>query len=217
MPAEHASKVSPTPPWPQKRLRWTQTEITSASVIAFPSLITTTALKEFKCEPPIPVEDDEDDDDDEDYDQDDNFVEDEAREYGREYVGPVASPYLMPNVNKRRFLDTQYGDMFMIGDSQRAVDNSGYITIKYRMFKGSQSPWELLKRKKVSMEFITKDDLKTYKKILMMTKALLTLYPSDGNINITRRKKFRDVIAPFFAKPKIRGVEYALRRKWTMY
>jgi len=37
-----------------------------------------------------------DDDDDDEYDNDDNFVEDEAREYGRENVGPVARPYLMP-------------------------------------------------------------------------------------------------------------------------
>jgi len=42
--------------------------------------------------------------------------------YGRENVGPIASPYLIPYGYKRRFLDTQYGirkdgDLFMIGDS----------------------------------------------------------------------------------------------------
>jgi len=47
--------------------------------------------------------------DDDEYDDYDNFVEDEAREYGRENVGPVASPYLMPYVYKTRFVDTQYG------------------------------------------------------------------------------------------------------------
>jgi len=76
-----------------------------------------------------------DDDNDNDYDDDDNFVEDEAREYGRENVGPVASPNLMPYVYKRRFLDTQYGvrkdgDKFMIGDFPILVDTDGDITLK---------------------------------------------------------------------------------------
>jgi len=82
----------------------------------------------------------EDDDDDDEYDDDDNFVEDEAQEYSRENVGPVASPYLMPYLYKRSFLDTQYGvrkdsDMLMIGDSPIVVDTDGDITIKLRVFK----------------------------------------------------------------------------------
>ena len=48
------------------------------------------------------------DDGEDDYDDDDNFEEDEAREYGRENFGPVASPYLMPYVYNRRTIDTQY-------------------------------------------------------------------------------------------------------------
>jgi len=163
-----------------------------------------------------------DDDDNDDYDDDDNFVEDEAWEYGRENVGSVASLYLMPYVYKNRFLDTQYGvrkddDMFMIGDSPIVVDTDGDITLKERVFKGSKGLWELLNRKKVNTELITKDNLKTYKKILTMTNAHLTNYQPDGNINIKRVKKFRDIIAPLFAKPKGRGVEYALRRKWLKY
>jgi len=42
----------------------------------------------------------------------------------------------------------------------------------------------------VNTEFITKDDLKSYKKILTMTNAHLTKYQPDGNINITRGKSF---------------------------
>jgi len=75
----------------------------------------------------------------------------------------------------------------------------------------------MLTRKKVNTEFITKDDLKSYKKILTMTNALLTQYQPKGNIIITRGKKIRDIIAPLFAKPKGRGVESELRRKWTKY
>jgi len=128
----------------------------------------------------------------------------------------------MPYVYKRRFLDTQYdvrkdGDMFMIGDSPIVVDTDSVITTKERVFKGLKGLWELLTQKKVNTEFITKDDLKTYKKILTRTNAHLTKYQPEGNINIKRGKKFRDIIEPLFAKPKDRGFESALRRKWIKY
>jgi len=75
----------------------------------------------------------------------------------------------MPYVYKRRFLDTQYGvskdgDIFMICDSPIVVDTSGDITIKDRVFKGSEDLWELLTRKEFNPEVIKKDDLKLYKK-----------------------------------------------------
>jgi len=131
--AEILSKVMPTgqgsidsppppppPPTPQKMRRGTHTDGTSASVTVSPSLIHTTAIKEFKYAPSKqePIDDDYEQ---HDYDEDDNFVEEEAGEYGRENVGPEASPYLMSYVYKGRFLHTQYGvrkdgDMFMIGD-----------------------------------------------------------------------------------------------------
>ena len=78
--------------------------------------------------------------------------------------------------------------MFMIGDSPIVGDTVGDITIKNRVFKGSKGLWELLKRKKVSTEFTTKDDLKSYTKILTMTNVHLTKYQPEGNINITRGK-----------------------------
>ena len=105
-------------------------------------------MKEFTYEPSKEERVDGDDE----YDDDDNFVEDEAHEYGRANVGPVASVYLMPYGYKKRFLDTQYGvrkdgDMFMIGDAPIVVDAVGDITIKDRVFKGSKVLWELLTRK----------------------------------------------------------------------
>jgi len=45
--------------------------------------------------------------DDDDYDNE--FLEEDSKTFGREYVSPVAGPYLIPYVYKRRFLDTQYG------------------------------------------------------------------------------------------------------------
>jgi len=129
----------PPTPAPQKMRRGTQTAITAASVTATPP---TPPNKEYTYELPK-QERVEDDDDKEYYNDDDNFVEDEAREYGRENVGPLASPYLMPYVYKRRFLDTQYGvrkegNTFMIGDFPVLVDTSGDITIKDRVFKASK-------------------------------------------------------------------------------
>jgi len=224
--AEFLSKVMPKgqaappppPSTPQKMRRETQTAVTSASVTATPP---PPPIKEYTYEPPK-KERVEDDDNEDSYNDDDNFVEDEAREFGREHVGSVASPYLMPYVYKRRFLDTQYGvrkegDTFMLGDSQVLVDTSGDITIKDRSFRGTKGLWELLTRKNVNTETVTKDDLKSYKKILSMTNAHLTRYQPDGNINITRGRKFREIIAPLFAKAKGRGVDSSLRRKWTKY
>jgi len=128
----------------------------------------------------------------------------------------------MPYVNKRRFLDTQYGvrtegNTCMIGDSQVLVDTSGDITIKERLFSSTKGLWELLTPKNVNTEAVTKDDLKSYKKILSMTNAHLNRYQPDGNINITRGKKFREIIASLFSEAKGRGVESSLRRKWTKY
>jgi len=101
----------------------------------------------------------------------------------------------MPFVYKRRFLDTQCGvykdgDNFMIGDSPIVVDTDLDFTIKERVFKESKGLWELLTRKNVKTDFITKDDLKMYKKILTMTNAHLTRYQPDDIINITRGKNF---------------------------
>jgi len=166
MPTLQVSNVAPLPPTPQKILRGTQTSVTSASVTATPP---PPPIKEYKYEPPKQERvEEEDDDDEDDYDEDVNFVVEEAREYGRENVGPVASPYLMPYLYKGRFLDTQYGvrkegNIFMIGDSPLLVDTSGDITIKDRVFKGLKGLWELLTRKNVNTEVTTKDDLKSYK------------------------------------------------------
>ena len=166
-----ASNAPSLPPW--KTRRGTQTDLTSASVdtsLTPPSVIPSTS-NEFKYEPPK-LERDIDKDH---YDDDDNFVEEEARAYGKENFGTVSSPY----VYKRRFLVTQYcifNDIIMVGDSPIMVDTEGDITIKERVFKGSKGLWELLTRKKVNTEFTTKDVLKTFNKILTMTNPNLTRY-----------------------------------------
>ena len=56
-----------------------------------PPLIPSTSIKEFKYEPTEQERDDEDDEEDNCNDDNDNFVQDEARKYGKENVGPVPS------------------------------------------------------------------------------------------------------------------------------
>jgi len=72
--------------------------------------------------------------DDDDDDDDNVFVEEDAQPFGRENVAPIASPYIVPYLYNRRYLDTQYGlrkdgDSFKIGDSTVLVDPDSNITI----------------------------------------------------------------------------------------
>jgi hypothetical protein len=152
-----------------KSRRGTQTAVTSASDIR-PS-------KEIIYETPKREPVREDNDDDDDYYDDDGFLQEDAKRFGRENVGSVASPYLMPYVYKRRFLYTQYGtrkdgDTFKIGDSPVLVDLDGNITIKENEFRDSEGLWELLTRKNVNKEHVTSDDLRKYKKILLLTNVI---------------------------------------------
>jgi len=156
------------PNFKAKSRRETQSDVTSASVSA-PQI---RPSQEIKCETPKrePVRQDNDDDDD------DGFLEEDVKRFGRENVGSVASPYKMPYVYKRRFIDTQYrirkdGGTFKIGDSLMLVDQDGAITIKENEFRGSEGLWELLTRKNLN-----KDDLRKYKKILLLTNAHLDGY-----------------------------------------
>ena len=91
------------------------------------------------------------DDDNSGGDYDVEFLAVDLKGFGRENLGPVASPYIMTYVCKRQFLDKQYcmrkdGDIFNIGDSVVLVDQDGDIKIKEKKFRGSEEVWELLTR-----------------------------------------------------------------------
>jgi len=94
-------------------------------------------------------------DNDNDDDDDNNvFVEEDAQAFARKNVGPIASPYIVPYLYNRRYLDIQYGlrkdgDSFKIGDTTVLVDPDRDITIKGREFKGTTGLCELLTRKNV--------------------------------------------------------------------
>ena len=128
----------------------------------------------------------------------------------------------MPYVYKKRFLYRKYcirkdGDKFKIGDSAVLVVQDGDITIKEKQFRGSKGLWELLTSKRVNKEHVTSEELRTYKKILLLTNAHLEGYQPGGVLNVSRGKKLREIIAPLFARPKCRDVESGLRRAWKKY
>jgi len=75
---------------------------------------------------------------------DDDFVKGDTRVFGWENVVPIASPYILPYLSKRRrrHLDTRYGirkdsDKFKIGDSTVLVDTDSDIKIRGKEFRGT--------------------------------------------------------------------------------
>ena len=100
-------------------------------------------------------------------------------------------------------------------DSTVFIDPDDNFTINGTVFRGTEGLWELLTRKNVNTQLFGKEDLKSYKKILILTNAYLTRCQPGDKINITRGRKFRDVIV--FAKPKGWVFESALDRKWGKY
>ena len=99
------------------------------------------------------------------------------------------------------------------------MDRDSDITIKGKHFRGTQGLWELLTRRKVQRDKLTTDDLRAYKKILLLTNGHLTGYVPDGKIHISSGTKFRDIISTLFQPQtkKRRGIESALRHKWVRY
>jgi len=105
------------------------------------------------------------------------------------------------------------GEQLIIRDSPVFIGHDANLNINGTAFRGTEGLWELLTHNNVNTQLVGKEDLKTYKK-LILTNAHLTRYQPGDNINITRGKKFHEAFAPIFVKPKGRGVESVLRRKW---
>jgi len=201
-------------------LRFSGTQTEEEAALPTPAIASTS--KEVVYETPIHRSFPQLEEYDEDDDDDDDFAEKNIQQFGRENVGTIASPYIVPYFYNKRLLDTQYGirkvgDSFMIGDSAVIVDTDRDITIKGQEFRGTKGLWELLTRKNVNRKHIMTDDLKKYQKILVLTNAHLTDYQPGGDIQVTRGSKFHDVISHLCPQTRRRGVESALRRKWVKY
>ena len=124
----------------------------------------------------------------------------------------VARPYL-----NMRFLDKQYGirrdgNILMMGNSDVIADEKGDITIGGKRFRGKKGLWELLSRKNVNSDVITNSDLKRYKDILELTNAHLVGYEPGGDVQISRRSKYRMVIFKQFPQTRRSA---ALRKRWV--
>jgi len=76
------------------------------------------------------------------------------------------------------------------------IDPDDNITIKGPVFRGTEGPWELLTRKNLNTQLVGKEDLKTNKKVLILTNAHLTRYEPGDNINITQGKNFAMSLRP---------------------
>ena len=126
----------------------------------------------------------------------------------QENVGPIASGYLSPYMQRSRYLDREFGirrendGSFMIRNSPLMVDENSKIIILRETFKGAAGLWELLTRKNVDKSLTTKKDLNTYKRILQLTNAHLEDSQSFNKVKTTRGSKFKTVISQLFPPKK---------------
>ena len=75
------------------------------------------------------------------------------------------------------------------------------LTIKGKLFKGTDDLWNLLTRKNVSYDAIDKNELQKYKTILEMTHSLERIQ-IWGDIQTSLSIKFKNVIAKLFPEAK---------------
>ena len=86
------------------------------------------------------------------------------------------------------------------------------LTIKGKQFKGTENLWTLLTLRNVNYDAIDKNELQKYKNILELNNAHLKKYRSGGDIQKSRRIKFKNVIAKLFPEAKT-----ALQQKWLTF
>ena len=135
-------------------------------------------------------------------------------DYAEQGVCEVLSPYL----NRVRFLDAQsgirrVGDTLMIGDSPITVNGKGDLSIGWTRTRGL---WELLTRKNVNSDVITKSDQNAYKSILVRTKAHFVGYEPGGDIHVSCRVKYSKIISRLFPRSR-RPRRSALRQNWASF
>ena len=119
------------------------------------------------------------------------------------------------------FIDKQYGirrvdDTLMIGDVPITVHAKGDLSIGGKRFKGTRGLWELLTRKNVNSEVITKSDLTAYKRILVLTNAHLAGYEPGDDILLSRGVKYAKIISKLFPRAR-RPRRSALRQYWASF
>ena len=114
-----SSRLKSSPPSAPKILRFsgTQTEEEAAGLPTPAIASTSKEVVDFTpTHRPYPEHEEFDDDYYDDDDDDNNFAEEDVQAFGRENVGTIASPYIVPYFYNKRFLDNQYG-IRKVGDS----------------------------------------------------------------------------------------------------
>jgi hypothetical protein len=154
--------------------------------------------------------------DDDDDDVTEVLSDGDVRTIDRNSFSAAANPYLAPFVHKRGMMNVDYGlrkvgDKFYIGNSIVTIDSGSDLYIKDKRFKGTGGLWELLTRKTVDNRLITKEALMQYKNILELTSAHLEGYDPAGATRISRRNKYRNVIAKLFPHTRVS------RQQWLNY
>ena len=79
-------------------------------------------------------------------------------------------------------------------------DNTSYISIKGRHFKGTRWLTELLTCKNVTRDVVIAEDLKRYKNILQFNTAHLQGYEPGGNVQTSQGSKFRNELSKLFLR-----------------
>ena len=97
------------------------------------------------------------------------------------------------------------------------VDPDGDITIKENEFRGSEGFWELLTLKNVNKEQVTTDDLRKYKKILLLTNGHLEGYQREESLMSAEGKNSAKLSPRFSRGLKARESDqgYAVQGKNT--
>lgn len=141
----------------------------------------------------------------------------------RKVLGDVAGRYLAPYLHSPRATDNVFGiykdkraNDFKIGNSKIEIDNNKLL-LHDRWYKPSVGLWELLSRKNVDKNLVTKKDLETYKEILKLTNGHLQNHESFGKIKSSRGKKYKEIIAPLFPSKANEEPVASTSRGWTTY
>ena len=92
----------------------------------------------------------------------------------------------------------------------------GVISLRGARFKGTRGLFELLIRKNVNSDVITKSNLNAYKSILVWTNAYLVGYETGGDIQVSLRVKYAKVISKLFPSAR-RPRRSALRQYWASF
>lgn len=103
--------------------------------------------------------------------------------------------------SKNYDFDHKYGvrhdpttEKFYIGNSQLYINGSD-IVVKNKTYKGTHGLYELLFKK--DPKFYTEDDERAYKEIVLKTNAHKRYYLSNKQVDGSKLRKYKDIIAPF--------------------